>query len=1416
MRMVSALGAFRVPGVILTREERRKLGYAAKTIPRGAGLGGLSMLGNGSAPATFMGGGQNVESILDTDRGPGEMRDGFPIAQLFGRFTGMKDFEKAAKDPTQSKLARRSQSLAGAVLAVLARTPPAQRVPDLEKLLGIRVAREVMQMSIQLKPMGENDAVGFGLSMAFLTGALDAEQKSPTPYALAYLNTYRQFIAFLDRRKDDPRAKKMRSALGGLGLTSAITAASAAASAASSTASAPITSTNPIVASSASPLQLAPLPPTFPKPVGSALEVRRAVAYFNELRSRSLADLQQGLAEDPPVSVITSGPYDPYAYRFAMWAAYTYKTQIKGPIDFNIVNSAIAQQTADVTVTTDQLTAALYDLQRYIATRTAGLVTKFALARGGSPADAFSGKAPGVTIQIRILQENQPTVSWLLDAKTIRYNRDATFAPGYDDAADITLNYVGRENFIGAITNPQRNILFVWNNMIATRKLVVQTALPKEQRDTILDLLTTDVFIPSAKTPPVARPVDVATPALSLLPPEQLLATLGTTPTDWFTYPDAAARPVEWIASLRFAALCMLWGFERRYGDVFAENDLGTAERTPKSIVTVNVRQVWKTIFDLASSPWLYSITSGGQGSLFDDVASYDRVWPEIKRQAALVRAGKDSPGYKALLPDNASSYGFSVAEANTGITFSGMTKPQRDAARLAGWIVDQFGEKLKPLFLAMAYISNDWGRATLQTWFATMVKAADQCTGGFSSTPGTNLLAGLRFTPRLYGPNESLTGPDENYVLAAEGVSDKARIREVAMYSRFVVIAIEVARRYAWTYSGVIPDVGAVPPVPVGGEAFEKPDCNLGWDKREAAAVKYRSEMLREPTPQAVNWYAPFLKGYSVKAMEGLRLSGSPPPPDFITPEKSFFEKLADNVGKFFSNAFAYLADAAEAAINFLCRGFRFLLGDTIGGFFCTVITVLTKLVVGGIATGLAILKQCIEVVIKVIGHITQGKWMDAAFDIFSSLNTVLFLALGGPIAYMVDIPLTYGEQDRLKRKAIARGADPAKIPPSFEELGEKLAKSCPMFIINLAMAIINLILVGYATGVTGGAAEAASAATAAASAATGAASGGSPMRTAVGGIIMALAPGVAVFVEPQLRIALRSFDVTKEYADERLFVSEEFNRATEQLIKLITMVIMGILGMSDIISQVTEKLKTFLTAKGGLTSAVTDAFKDANPTSPTVADTWTVVKDVLTKLWKAITSMSLKTIGEALIAVGKLLAFILGAFIGMPKIPPELLALQADFQKIYSEGAKTVEQAKKAWGEISKGLSEVDKRKLAEDLGVKQDAEAQRAAEAEAQRQAAEYERQVREMQAAEAAQRAEAQRIANEKAALMAENARLRQQLAERGSGSTGTGTGSGGGNTYTPPGAAVTKTNTGMILGAAAVAGLAVVMLSGRRT
>jgi hypothetical protein len=1416
MRMAPALGALRVPGVILTREERRKLAYAAKEIPKGRGLGGLgsvSMFGNGSAPATFMGGGQNVESILDTDRGLGEMRDGFAIAQLFGRFTGMKDFEKAAKDPSQAKLMRRAQSLAGAVVAVLVRTEPKERVPDLQKLLGTRVTREVMGLSVQLKQMGETDAIGFCLSMVFLSGALDAEQKNPSPYALAYLNTYKQFIDFLDRRKSDPRARKMRVALGAASSSTSTSQPIATSTPTTSSTLRTSTSTSAIDQTIGT-IRQTVAPPTFPQPTATGLDVRQAIKYFNDVRGRSATDLQNAYMDDVPAAVIMTGPLAPYAYRFALWAALNYKKQLPGTVSFDIVNSAVATQISDVTATVDQTTTALYDLQRFVA-NSSGLGDKFKLARGVSELDVLTGKGEGVKIKFLIKEQNAPTLSWILDAKT---SRNATLSPDFGDA-DITLEFPNRGMFLDFVTKPTATPPVTWNTLNKQANgLLISSTLPNAgtiasgtaspEITSILDTLTRDVMMPASKTPPVLRPTVMTTPAITSLTPQQLLEATATPPSTWRGW----ALPAELVgkitadmqqSSLVFAALCMLWSFEKRYGDIFAETDIGTADRPPKSVGTVDPGLIWAYIFDLTASMCTYFIGTSGQlaryGQTFQTIEEYNRFWPEIKRQAALLRAGKDTPGYKIYLPADAAN-NFTYEGANVGIKFGSMNKPQRDAARFAGWFVDVFGTKLKPLFVAMGNVSNPPRGNWVEIWRQRLVSATDQCAGaGFTATPFKNLVSSLAYVPAPYSSSDRMSAVDQQYVI--EGVAPETR--EVAQYFRFLVIAVEVARRCAWVNSGVIPNYESSPPVPSGGEAFANADCNLGFDKRENAARKYRADMLREPTFAAINWYAPFLRPYSTKDLEPLRLTGVPPPPDFITPEKSFFEKLASNIEKFFSNAFAFLADAVDSAVNFLCRGLRFLFGDTIGGFLCSVVSVLVKLVVGGIATALAIIKQAVMLLVELIGNLVKGEIMEAVFGLFKRLNTIIFLAIGGPIAYVVDIPLTVSEQDRLKRKAIAAGQDANKVPPSFEELGEKLARSCPMFIVNLAMAIINLILVVGATAVSGGAAEVAGAAASTAATATGAPAGGSPLRTAVGGVISALAPGVAVFVEVPLRSALRGFDITKTYADETFMPSDKFNLATEQLIKLITMVIMGVLGMSDIISQIVEKVKTFVKAKGGVMNVFTDAFKNSKPAGTTVTDIGALVKDVIKTVFKAITSMSLKTIGEALASVGKLLAVILAAFLGIPELPPELLALQSEFQQIYTEGAKTVEQAKKVYEDLAKNLSEADKAKLAMELGLKQDAEAEAAAQAEANRRAEEYLRQMQEMQAAEQAKQQEAQRIANERAALEQENARLRQQLAEQGGGS------------IVPP-ATAAKTNTGMILGAAAVAGLAIVMLSGRRT
>lgn len=392
--------------------------------------------------------------------------------------------------------------------------------------------------------------------------------------------------------------------------------------------------------------------------------------------------------------------------------------------------------------------------------------------------------------------------------------------------------------------------------------------------------------------------------------------------------------------------------------------------------------------------------------------------------------------------------------------------------------------------------------------------------------------------------------------------------------------------------------------------------------------------------------------------------------PPDKPGPIEEFFDWASTKIADAFSFIGDLIVQAGVAASDALCKGFKFLFGDKIGGFLCTLISAILKFVTTGLAIGMMILGAVIRLAMRVIelivGFADSGGVSDysrgqsrlppavasafkAIFIIFGEITIMLVGQFGAGLA---GIPATNREYDRLVKAEKAAGRDGTAIPPSIEKIAQDAATSDPFLIIKVAIAVLTIVL-----------------------------SGGSATPVAIAGLGAALAPIAVKIYSP----VLAKKETFKGVAVETI------EKGLNSLVQMPLMVITGAMTIVDIIKKIAKDITRFL-------------LKVKLMGEQAVAKVWNEqAKEVVAKFnvyIDQIKKCNLSDLLDGLSGIVSYLPVIVIALAAASELPPADANAQAyaAAEEQFQPNAKTLQEANDIWDEALRraitDLSEADKR--------------------------------------------------------------------------------------------------------------------------
>lgn len=247
---------------------------------------------------------------------------------------------------------------------------------------------------------------------------------------------------------------------------------------------------------------------------------------------------------------------------------------------------------------------------------------------------------------------------------------------------------------------------------------------------------------------------------------------------------------------------------------------------------------------------------------------------------------------------------------------------------------------------------------------------------------------------------------------------------------------------------------------------------------------------------------------------------------------------KVATDVSKAVEKAadaaFDFIGKGAKFFADILCKGFKAMLGDNIGGVLCDIVTFLVN---GATAALLSMANAWVQLgkaALNFIKALVQGKLGEAFMALLVGVGQALF-SISAPIA----VPLFMG-----KNKSMSEG---------FKELNsmaEKVTRRNPLFPVVLVMAIVQLVTSPPVP------------------------TPGLGIPPTIVNIILALAPMVAVLVSTALKRTVAYF---------KNEVEEKIADGIEKFIKFSLIIVQGILKLTEIIPKVKGQLQAYLSKKEG-----------------------------------------------------------------------------------------------------------------------------------------------------------------------------------------------------------------------------------------
>lgn len=228
---------------------------------------------------------------------------------------------------------------------------------------------------------------------------------------------------------------------------------------------------------------------------------------------------------------------------------------------------------------------------------------------------------------------------------------------------------------------------------------------------------------------------------------------------------------------------------------------------------------------------------------------------------------------------------------------------------------------------------------------------------------------------------------------------------------------------------------------------------------------------------------------------------------------------------------AFDFLGKAADWVADIMCKGFKAIFGDAIGGVLCDIITFLTRMMTAGVAAIIDVVIESLRGTFEFIQLMTQGKLEEAFTALLRSMGRVLF-SLAAPM--MVPILMA----DKGKGRSMSEAFRELKVR------ADRVTKKEPLWPLMVVMAVV-----GVFSAISGN------------------------VLGAITGLIVALTPMVATFISEPLKANII------ELREEPI---EAIETGINKFIKFVLLIFNGAMAIKDLIPKLRGQLAALMKSKG------------------------------------------------------------------------------------------------------------------------------------------------------------------------------------------------------------------------------------------
>lgn len=220
--------------------------------------------------------------------------------------------------------------------------------------------------------------------------------------------------------------------------------------------------------------------------------------------------------------------------------------------------------------------------------------------------------------------------------------------------------------------------------------------------------------------------------------------------------------------------------------------------------------------------------------------------------------------------------------------------------------------------------------------------------------------------------------------------------------------------------------------------------------------------------------------------------------------------------------DALNFVGKAANFVIDVLCKGFKQLLGEAVGGAVCDVLKVVINVASSAVIAASKIITDALTAIVGFIRELIAGRTEQAFMVLLRGVGMMLF-NLSAPIM----VPLL------MKGRSLADGFR------ELDALAVKVVNKNPLFPLMLIMAIVGVLT--------------------------------APTPVAIGALAIAMAPMLAVFMAPAL----------KKLAPLKDAILEDIERGIEKMMKLCVIVIQGLMDITALMSTLKAQLVAYFEKK-------------------------------------------------------------------------------------------------------------------------------------------------------------------------------------------------------------------------------------------